>query len=232
VFRSQLPRVNAHYLPDPLPPLAGEDFPPDPASPAEGEWVELELVNEEEPGEEETVRNGPEEARVQAMLEEHRRREAEAEAAGSSGDEGGMANDGSDAGVDDDDMEEDETEAEREQECWDSFRERVGRAPDQSIRYDHGGREGPLWPSLEGRPESVPPCPRCGSPREFEFQVMPQCLLHLGQDELAPDALDWDSIVVYTCRDSCGPEDGGGGYVEEFAWVHRNAAGAVRANTR
>merc|ERR1719421_1728769 len=101
-----------------------------------------------------------------------------------------MATDGGDgsAGGDDDDMEEEETEAEREQECWDSFRERVGRAPDQAVRYDHGGCEGPLWPSLEGRPESGPPC-----------------LLHLGQDELAPDALDWDSIVVYTCRDSCGP---------------------------
>ena len=144
MFRSQLPRVNAHYPPDPLPPLAGEDFPPDPASPAEGEWVELELVNEEEPGEEETVRNGPEEARVQAMLEEHRRREAEAEAAGSSGDEGGMANDGSDAGVDDDDMEEDETEAEREQECWDSFRERVGRRPTSLLGMTMAAVKGPF----------------------------------------------------------------------------------------
>jgi len=232
VFRSQLPRVNAHYPPDPLPPLAVEEVPPEPAPAAEGEWVELELVNEEEPGEEDTVRHGPEEARVQAMIEEHRRREAEAEAAGSSGEEEGMAADGGAgaAGGGDDDMEEEETEAEREQDCWDSFRERVGRAPDQAVRYDYGGREGPLWPSLEGRPESVPACPRCGCPRDFEFQVMPQCLLHLGQDELAPDALDWDSILVYTCRDSCGPEDGGGGYVEEFAWVHRNAAGVVRAN--
>ena len=228
VFRSQLPRANPHYPPDPLPPL--ENFAsvhrPDVAR---GVWPELELVNDEEPDEEEAQR-APGEARVQAMVKEHQRQEAEG-AGEDSGDEDGVSVDSGDEGdgLPPDPEEEEETEAEREQECWDSFRYRVARAPDQVIRYDHSGSEGPLWSSLEGRPSCIPLCGRCGGPRDFEFQVMPQCLLHLGQDELAADSLDWDSIVVFTCRDSCGPAEGGG-YVEEFGWVHRSTAGGVRAN--
>ena len=228
VFRSQLPRTNPHYPPDPLPPL--EDFASTHApGPARGSWPELELVNEEEPDEEEAQR-APGEARVQAMVKEHQRQEAEG-AGEDSGDEGGMDVDSGDEGgsLPPDPDEEEETEAEREQECWDSFRYRVARAPDQVVRYDHNGSEGPLWSSLEGRPSSIPLCGRCGAPRDFELQVMPQCLLHLGQDELATDSLDWDSIVVFTCRNSCGPAEGGG-YVEEFGWVHRSTAGGVRTS--
>lgn len=39
----------------------------------------------------------------------------------------------------------------------------------QVVRYDRG-RE-PLWVSSENKPMEVPPCPHCGEPRQFEFQV-------------------------------------------------------------
>jgi pre-rRNA-processing protein TSR4 len=52
---------------------------------------------------------------------------------------------------------------------------------------------------------------------------MPQLLNHLDQDELDPDSLDWGTLAVYTCPDSCNTtraqEQTGSAYVEEFVWV-------------
>jgi len=52
----------------------------------------------------------------------------------------------------------------------------------------------------------------------LHLQVMPQLLNHLQQDEMDPAALDWGTIVVYTCSKSCGPPNTSK-YVEEFVWV-------------
>lgn len=60
---------------------------------------------------------------------------------------------------------------------------------------------------------------------------MPQLLNHLQQDEMDADALDWGTLVVYTCSSSCGGGSGstcsggqggapcGPAYAEEFVWV-------------
>ncbi len=78
-----------------------------------------------------------------------------------------------------------------------------------------------LWISSRNKPTSIPPCPRCRSPRRFEFQVMPQLLNDLlikkkkkkkkfsdfgkssadeGDDD---DHLDWGTLLVYSCPKSC-----------------------------
>jgi len=62
----------------------------------------------------------------------------------------------------------------------------------------------------------VPVCSACGSAREFEFQVLPQLLYFLKVDSKAKDALDWGTLVVYTCKDSCGD---GSKYTPEFVWT-------------
>ena len=51
------------------------------------------------------------------------------------------------------------------------FRKRVAREPEQVVRYWRGGA--PLWVSSDHQPADadVPPCPACGAPRHFEFQV-------------------------------------------------------------
>ncbi len=36
---------------------------------------------------------------------------------------------------------------------------------------------------VQNKPNRVPPCPFCGSPRVFEFQIMPQILHYLGVDK-------------------------------------------------
>ena len=88
-----------------------------------------------------------------------------------------------------------------------AFTARVQRAPEQCLRYTYAEATAPLWASRRRRPEpgSVPPCARCGGPRRFEFQVMPQAIHYLGIDSLDREAPDWATICVYTCAASCAP---------------------------
>ncbi|CAI9742920.1 cell death 2 [Octopus vulgaris] len=94
------------------------------------------------------------------------------------------------------------------------FRRRIRPDPEQVVRYHLGGNV--LWVSSDNKPSehSIPPCSSCGAQRIFEFQVMPQLLTHLGVD-LLDDSLDWGTLAVYTCADSC---DIGVKYVQEFLW--------------
>ena len=43
---------------------------------------------------------------------------------------------------------------------------------------------------------------------------MPQMLVHLGVDKME-QSIDWGTLLVYTCRDSC---DIGNEYHSEFVW--------------
>ncbi|KAJ3342644.1 hypothetical protein HDU93_001624 [Gonapodya sp. JEL0774] len=63
----------------------------------------------------------------------------------------------------------------------------------------------PLWASEVERPAKgdVPDCERCGGRRGFEFQIMPSLLLHLPIDHLARDAIDFGTLVLFTCESSC-----------------------------
>lgn len=62
----------------------------------------------------------------------------------------------------------------------------------------------------------IPSC-KCGHPRKFEFQIMPQLLNFLNLDPQISD-LDWGTVVVFSCSESCPCEQGECAYVEEFAW--------------
>lgn len=94
------------------------------------------------------------------------------------------------------------------------FKERIRNDPEQVVRYHRGGQE--LWVSSENKPtkENIPHCPACGAPRIFEFQVMPQLLVHLDVDNLTK-SIDWGILAIYTCSDSCEID---ARYVEEYLW--------------
>lgn len=96
------------------------------------------------------------------------------------------------------------------------FRKRVSREPEQVARYWRGGA--PLWVSSRHVPAAgdVPAC-RCGAPRHFEFQILPQLLNHLDLDEMG-DSVDWGTLAVYTCSANCSPTADGDAYVAEFVW--------------
>ncbi len=99
---------------------------------------------------------------------------------------------------------------------FERFRAVTKANPHQVLRYSEtGGR--PLWVTDQEQLDErkVPLC-RCGKRREFEFQVLPQLLNHLNVDNSDKDALDWGTLAVYTCPDSCG--DGTKQYFEEYAY--------------
>ena len=117
--------------------------------------------------------------------------------------------------------------------CLRAFQRRVSAHPEQVVRYCHGPAASPLWLAARGRAPPAPPCPRCGAPRWFEFQILPQLLGAIepeadgggggdgaaAANPLAPSAgsLDWGTACVYTCSASCAGADGGE-YAEEYVW--------------
>ncbi|KAG8657287.1 programmed cell death protein 2 isoform X1 [Manihot esculenta] len=102
--------------------------------------------------------------------------------------------------------------------CWASFQERIAKAPEQVLRYCRNANARPLWPMSSGRPskDDIPNCSYCGSPSDFEFQILPQLLYYFGVKNDDVDSLDWATIAVYTCRASC---EASIAYKQEFAWV-------------
>ncbi|XP_033736680.1 programmed cell death protein 2-like [Pecten maximus] len=99
------------------------------------------------------------------------------------------------------------------------FKERIKTNPEQVLRYHKGGQ--PLWVSMNHIPSEtdIPAC-SCGAKRQFEFQVMPQMLSHLQVDQLG-DSLDWGTLCIYTCSNSCQI---GNSYQPEFIWKQDYAA--------
>ncbi|KAF4526203.1 hypothetical protein B566_EDAN001887 [Ephemera danica] len=80
------------------------------------------------------------------------------------------------------------------------FKQRVSRSPTQVLRFEREGQT--LWVSDLNQPEQMPPCSHCGSPRVFEFQVLPQMLNSLGLDTVG-QSIDWGTLAVFTCQQSC-----------------------------
>ncbi len=76
----------------------------------------------------------------------------------------------------------------------------------------------PLWVCEQGKPgpQDIPPCPHCATPRTCEFQVMPQILNYLNLDHSDPDALDFGTLLVYTCPRNCKPQEMN--HVPEIVW--------------
>ncbi|KAF9926898.1 Programmed cell death protein 2 [Linnemannia zychae] len=104
-----------------------------------------------------------------------------------------------------------------------TFQKRIALYPDQVLRYARMEYEltnpEPLYVSDIGipKPEDIPPCPDCGQERTFEFQILPQLLNYLGIDHSAPDALDFGTVLVYSCKENCHVE--GKHYQPEIAIV-------------
>uniref|UniRef100_M8BQJ3 Programmed cell death protein 2 n=1 Tax=Aegilops tauschii TaxID=37682 RepID=M8BQJ3_AEGTA len=111
----------------------------------------------------------------------------------------------------------DQFEADADNQCWAYFQERISRAPEQVLRYCRDPNVKPLWALSAGRPSNpdIPSCSYCKGPLCYEFQIMPQLLYYFGVRN-EPNSLDWATIVVYTCQETC---DQNISYKEEFAWV-------------
>ncbi len=109
-----------------------------------------------------------------------------------------------------------------------AFKGRVAHAPGQVLRFCRWLGAQPLWVGSAGKPRkhveggSIAPACKCGAPRDFEFQVMPQ-ILHALQvpprqgSGGAHDELDFGTIAVYTCTQSCA------GAQSATEWVYTQA---------
>jgi len=74
------------------------------------------------------------------------------------------------------------------------FANRLARKPDQVARYDYGGA--PLWPA--DTPVPPPRTCACGAERKFELQLLPT-LVYV----LKAQALDFTTVAIFSCADSC-----------------------------
>ncbi|KAL5983652.1 hypothetical protein ACLOJK_017742 [Asimina triloba] len=57
---------------------------------------------------------------------------------------------------------------------WASFQERIGRAPEQVLRYCRDVKAKPLWPMSSGQPSKadIPSCSYCNGPLSYELQEL------------------------------------------------------------
>lgn len=71
---------------------------------------------------------------------------------------------------------------------------------EQVVRYSRWQDNDVLWLHDQDRPDRVPDCPYCQSPRKFEFQIMPQLLHYLqhkdsdSSSEATKDALQFEQF--------------------------------------
>ncbi|KAI3967556.1 hypothetical protein MKW92_009256 [Papaver armeniacum] len=103
-------------------------------------------------------------------------------------------------------------EGDDDRRSWTSFQVRVGKAPEQVLRLE--GKT-----TLAHGKADIPKCNYCDGPLCFEMQILPQLLYFFGVKNDV-DSLDWATIAVYTCVDSCETSVA---YKEEFAWVQLNS---------
>ncbi|EDR25875.1 programmed cell death protein, putative [Entamoeba dispar SAW760] len=100
-----------------------------------------------------------------------------------------------------------ESDLQQSDPVWIKFNTKIAKDPSQVLRYQFNGK--PLWIKSNDIPQHPPSCPRCGKQCVFEWQLLPQFIYATNLDiELN---IDYGTIVVYSCPDSCGGDD----YVNE-----------------
>ncbi|KAK0161383.1 hypothetical protein PV327_009859 [Microctonus hyperodae] len=92
------------------------------------------------------------------------------------------------------------------------FQNTIRDDPDQVLRYNRGGV--PLYITSKNEPNNIPNCEKCNGERQFEFQIMPQLLNYLNLPANVK-SLDWGTLLVFTCKNSCNIESG---YCSEYIW--------------
>lgn len=99
------------------------------------------------------------------------------------------------------------------------FMKKISLCPEQVLRYSWNGLPLFIMKPPCNDSQMVPSCSRCGSLRVFEFQLMPALVSLLGSaDTNSEISLEFGTVLVYTCRNSCW-QSGSTVPVEEFLFV-------------
>ncbi|KAI1332463.1 hypothetical protein F5Y16DRAFT_357855 [Xylariaceae sp. FL0255] len=137
------------------------------------------------------------------------------------------------------------------------FADRLAQNPEQSIRYEfsgipllysktdavgkalapatHDGGGGVSGGKGVGVGVGMPRCANCGAGRVFEVQLTPHAITELEAEELSLEGMDWGTIIVGVCERDCqarGVEEGGVGYLEEWAGVQWEETGSSAPGKR
>ncbi|KAL6474141.1 hypothetical protein MHYP_G00177020 [Metynnis hypsauchen] len=100
-----------------------------------------------------------------------------------------------------------------------SFMKRISLCPEQVLRYSWSGSPLFIAEPPSNINQMVPTCAQCGSPRVFEFQLMPTLVSLLRSTDLSSElVLEFGTVLVYTCRDSCWTS-GSNAPVKEFLFA-------------
>lgn len=101
--------------------------------------------------------------------------------------------------------------------------------PDQVLRYyrtDYSRKDiEPLWVSDHGKCLEIPDCPYCGGERSLEFQITSQILNFLQIDHSQKDALDFGTLIIYSCQNSCSSKIE---FMKEFCWRQEFSSDGIK----
>ena len=98
------------------------------------------------------------------------------------------------------------------------FMKRISLCPQQILRYCHGGRALFISEPPPAAAQAVAACGSCGGARTFELQLMPALVSLLQRTDGAEVELEFGTVLVFTCVNSCWTA-GSGAAVEEFCLV-------------
>lgn len=99
------------------------------------------------------------------------------------------------------------------------FMKKISLCPQQILRYCRGGK--PLFISEppSNMAQVVSACSSCGGSRTFELQLMPALVSLLQRKDSSTEVeLEFGTVLVYTCANSCWAA-GSGAAVEELCFV-------------
>ncbi|CAK5078242.1 unnamed protein product [Meloidogyne enterolobii] len=102
-------------------------------------------------------------------------------------------------------------EEEKEDLAFNNFTKIIQQESKQILRYQRGGHF-ILATDFSSSPNLIPNCELCGGPRQFEFQLMPYLLSLIDIDSVGGQSLDWATLLIFTCKNSCQSNE----YVKEF----------------
>uniref|UniRef100_A0A3B3XST8 Programmed cell death protein 2 C-terminal domain-containing protein n=1 Tax=Poecilia mexicana TaxID=48701 RepID=A0A3B3XST8_9TELE len=99
------------------------------------------------------------------------------------------------------------------------FMKAVLLCPQQILRYCRHSKPLFICKAPSKMSQEVPACGSCGEPRTFELQLMPALVSLLQRTDSSPeDELEFGTVLVYTCTNSCWAA-GTNCPVEEFCFV-------------
>ncbi|CAL4085763.1 unnamed protein product, partial [Meganyctiphanes norvegica] len=83
------------------------------------------------------------------------------------------------------------------------FKKRISRSPQQVLRYCREPGANPLWLHPPSPQDLNTKCSHCGAPTIPELQITPQAIINLKVASVTGTPLEFGTVVVYSCVDSC-----------------------------